>query len=42
MKQEVGYIVEKDSHSKILQNAITKERLQNSNKNLGRRGLVFA
>lgn len=30
------------SHSKILQNAIIKERLQNSNKKLGRRGLVFA
>lgn len=30
------------SHSKILQNAITKERLQNPNKKLGRRGLVFA
>lgn len=30
------------SHSKILQNAITKEGLQNPNKKLGRRGLVFA
>lgn len=30
------------SHSKILQNAITKEGLQNSNRKLGRRGLVFA
>lgn len=30
------------SHSKILQNAITKEVLQNPNKKLGRRGLVFA
>ncbi len=30
------------SHSKILQNAITKEGLQKSNKKLGRRGLVFA
>ena len=30
------------AHSKILQNAITKEGLQNTNKNLGRRGLVFA
>lgn len=30
------------SHSKILQNAITKEGLQNRNKKLGRRGLVFA
>jgi len=30
------------SHSKILQNAITKEALQNPNKKLGRRGLVFA
>lgn len=29
-------------HSKILQNAITKESLQNTNKKLGRRGLVFA
>ena len=30
------------AHSKILQNAITKKGLQNSNKKLGRRGLVFA
>lgn len=30
------------SHSKILQNAITKESLKNPNKKLGRRGLVFA
>ena len=30
------------AHSKVLQNAITKEGLQNTNKNLGRRGLVFA
>lgn len=30
------------SHSKILQNAVTKEGLQNPNKKLGRRGLVFA
>lgn len=30
------------SHSKILQNAITKEGLQNPNKKLGRRGLIFA
>lgn len=30
------------SHSKILQNAITKEGLENPNKKLGRRGLVFA
>ncbi len=30
------------SHSKILQNAITKEGLQNPNRKLGRRGLVFA
>lgn len=30
------------AHSKILQNAITKEGLQNQNKKLGRRGLVFA
>lgn len=30
------------AHSKILQNAITKERLQTPNKKLGRRGLVFA
>lgn len=29
------------SHSKILQNAITKTALQNPNKKLGRRGLVF-
>ena len=30
------------AHSKTLQNAITKEGLQKQNKNLGRRGLVFA
>ena len=30
------------SHSKILQNAITKEGLEKPNKKLGRRGLVFA
>ena len=30
------------AHSKILQNAITKEGLQKPNKKLGRRGLVFA
>ena len=30
------------SHSKILQNAITKEGLQKPNEKLGRRGLVFA
>ena len=30
------------AHSQILQKAISKERLQNQNKKLGRRGLVFA
>lgn len=30
------------AHSKILQNAITKDSLQKPNKKLGRRGLVFA
>ncbi len=30
------------AHSKILQNAITKEGLQKPNKKLGRRGLVSA
>jgi len=30
------------AHSQILQKAISKERLQKQNKNLGRRGLVFA
>ena len=30
------------AHSQILQKAISKERLQNKNKKLGRRGLVFA
>ena len=30
------------AHSKILQNAITQKGLQNPNKKLGRRGLVFA